>query len=107
MIWVAVICLLVTTLSVGLSVYCTDTIAKALEFSKREHDECHVHTKDVAEGVATVIGKHILLAAAKKFDSIEEQQNIKTLAREQYTPDGPSVPALWLRELAHKMDMSL
>jgi hypothetical protein len=99
--------LFVVFMCVALTFYCVDMTLKVLEATRRSHDDCHLHTKEVAEGVATVIGKHILLAAAEKFDSIEEQQNIKVLAREQYTPDGPSVPALWLRQLADKMDMTL
>jgi hypothetical protein len=87
--------------------YCIDTTVKALEFHRRKHDECHEHTRGVAEAVATVIGRHVLQAAAAKWDSVEEQHRIKTLAREKYVPDGPSVPAIWLRELADQMDLSL
>jgi hypothetical protein len=107
MIWVVVVCLLVTAFCVGLAAYCVDTTAKALEFARLKHDECHQHTKVVAEYVATVIGKHVLQAAADKWDSVEEQMHIKTLAREKYEPEGPSVPAIWMRELADSMDMSL
>lgn len=41
--------------------------------------------------------------AADRWDSIEEQPNIRRLAQ-QYTLDGASMPALWLRSEADRID---
>lgn len=54
--------------------------------------------------IETIISKGhdeaLLLSLADKWDTVEEQGNLQVLAREHYTPGGPSIPALWLRQQA-------
>ena len=41
---------------------------------------------------------------AERWDSIEEQANLRRLANERYSPGGPSMPVIWLREQAELME---
>lgn len=46
----------------------------------------------------------ILRQMAVKWESVEEQSNLIRLARENYTPGGPSMPTIWMREQANLID---
>jgi hypothetical protein len=68
------------------------------------------HAKCVALISSVVSNRVVAIAfrdAANRWDSIEEQADLRRLAREQFKDDGPSMPALWLREQAAKIEASL
>lgn len=47
-----------------------------------------------------------LLIAADAWESVEERMHLERLAREQYQPGGPSMPAIWLRDRAESLHPS-
>lgn len=68
------------------------------------HSECHDR---VAGAVALVSGRirsDLLRTLADRWDSVEEQPNLRRLAAEEYSPGGPSMPAIWLRQQARLID---
>jgi hypothetical protein len=67
----------------------------------RNHTACIM---DIKEAVSRGHDAALMRRLADKWDSTEEQGNLKVLAREQYTPGGPSMPALWLRQQADQTE---
>lgn len=65
-----------------------------------EHDDC---IKAIAASVSRSHSASLMRHLAHKWDAVEEQANLQTLAREQYRPGGPSMPAIWLR---HQADLT-
>jgi len=74
---------------------------------KLEHDQCHEATLAVLKTACRRTDASALRAAADRYDSVEEQNNLRILAQRRYETDGPSMPAIWLREQADKMDPAL
>jgi hypothetical protein len=66
---------------------------------RRKHEECHERTIEVIRRAVGRPEPDALEAAADAWDSIEEQGNLRRLQSE-YTPGGPSMPAIWLRHRA-------
>lgn len=70
-------------------------------------DEKADHAKCVAHLTATS-SNHFVAARvrdlADRWDSIEEQGNLRRLANERYTPGGPSMPVIWLRYQADQLE---
>lgn len=72
-----------------------------------EHEVRHIRARghalclmQIREAVGAFHDAALLTVLAQKWDSPEEQTNLRVLAREKYVPGGPSMPALWLREQA-------
>lgn len=65
------------------------------------------HAKCIAH-VADVTSKRIVAMAlreyARRWDSVEEKANLIALAREQYKPGGPNMPAIWMNQQADLLD---
>lgn len=66
-----------------------------------EHAKCIAH---IASVTSNRFVADRLRQLAEKWDSIEEQANLKQLARERYKPGGPSMPRIWLRQQAELLD---
>lgn len=49
-------------------------------------------------------GASLLRRLADQWDHPAEQGNLNRLAREQYELGGPSMPTIWLRQQANKLD---
>jgi hypothetical protein len=76
---------------------------RRIEFLTDEQgdDMAHEHAKCmsmVAAFVGDEFAARVLEAAANDWDSAEEMGNLKMLAREEYKPGGPSMPAIWMRK---------
>lgn len=74
---------------------------------KTAHESCHEATLAVLSTASKRTDASALRAAADRWDSIEEQGNLKRLASERYKPGGPSMPTIWLRAEADRMDPAL
>lgn len=71
---------------------------------KNRHEVCHEAVEAVLRTACARTDASILRVMADKWDSIEEQTNLKQLARERYEAGGPSMPAIWLRQQADLID---
>lgn len=65
------------------------------------HAKCIAH---VASVVSNRVVAEALRQAADRYDSVENQGGLRVLAREKYQPGGPSMPTLWLREEADRIE---
>ena len=75
---------------------------KELRFTRaRNHGLC---VMDIIEIVHGAHDATLLRNLADKWDSPAEQGNLTILARERYSPGGPSMPALWLRAQADRLE---
>jgi hypothetical protein len=87
--------------------YCTNTTTAAIRYGIDQHNRCHEHTEDLIQKVTSQVGPLVLRAAAEKFDAIEEQHKLKQMAAQEWKPDGPSVPAIWMLEQAEILEHGL
>lgn len=62
-----------------------------------DHAAC---TIGLMEAISKAHDADLLRRAADRWESPDEQGNLRILAREKYSPGGPSMPALWLRQQA-------
>lgn len=62
-----------------------------------QHAVCILTIQQAISGAHDAV---LLRQLADKWDSVAEQGNLRVLAREQYSPGGPSMPAIWLRQQA-------
>lgn len=86
-------------------------LAMSFQRNQRLNDELHEerdanHAKCIAH-ITSYVGDqfaaNVLRAAAQAWDSIEEKPHIQRLGREQFLPEGPSMPSIWLRDRADTM----
>lgn len=45
-----------------------------------------------------------LRAAADRWDSVESKPRLQVLSQARYSPGGPSMPAIWLRDEADRLE---
>lgn len=77
------------------------------EFKHREASSKADHAKCIALISSVVSNRVVAMAfrdAAARWDSLEEQANLRTLANTVYQPGGPSMPVIWLNAEADKLD---
>lgn len=68
------------------------------------HGQCHVDTMEAVTSIASAKGRSAYLRIlAERYDSIEERPNLHRISG-AYRADGASIPALWLREEADRLD---
>lgn len=71
------------------------------ERSRADHAKCIAHVASMSSNrVAAMALRH----AAEKWDSVEEQSNLRQLAHERYSPGGPSMPVIWLEQQAELVE---
>lgn len=58
----------------------------------------------ISEFVSDRLIAQSLRTMAEKWDNVETQPLLTTLAREKYEPGGPGMPAIWLRYEADRID---
>jgi hypothetical protein len=68
---------------------------------KADHAKCIAH---IASATSNRVIAMALRERAEKWDSIENQADLRRLANERYSPGGPSMPTIWLREEADLID---
>lgn len=64
------------------------------------HAKCIAH---IAEYVGNEYAAMVLRAAAHDWDSAEESNRLKVLARLRYSAGGPGMPAIWLNDRADRL----
>ena len=75
-----------------------ERLQRELRFNlARRHTLCLM---DIKEVVSASHDAALLNRLADRWDSPDEQGNLRILAREKYNPGGPSMPAIWLRQQA-------
>jgi hypothetical protein len=94
-IWLLVVLWMVVVTSVML--WRVERIASQ---NNADHAKCIAHISSV---VSRRVVAEAMRTAAEKWDSVENQLVIGRI-RNEYVPDGTSVPALWLREQADLME---
>lgn len=104
MMWAAIFCLIFMAISAGVTLFCLDRLAKMNHAGINAHDRCHEQAQSLLQMSTVRAEAQALRRAAAAWDSIEEEQAKRILAREKYVEDGPSIPAIWLREQATKLD---
>jgi cytochrome c556 len=97
---IAALVVIVLALLALLAAACIKVERVQEEIRDRDFDEYHRSVEDIARHVRGAHDAALLHRMADRWESVEEQGNLRTLAREQYTPGGPSMPALWLRQQA-------
>lgn len=70
---------------------------RAQDAEDKAHAKCIAH---IAHYVGDEYAAMVLSAAAHDYDSAEEFNHLKVLARMKYQAGGPSMPAIWLRDRA-------
>lgn len=79
-------------------------LAARIEWLMHEnHLDCHDHAHALLARVNHRAAADALRAAADRWDSVEETRVKDTLARKFYKPGGPSMPAIWLRHEADRL----
>lgn len=73
----------------------------ARDEEKADHAKCIAHIASVTSDRFVASRVRDL---AERWDSIEEQGELRRLANEKYTPGGPSMPVIWLRHQADLLD---
>ncbi len=58
-----------------------------------DHAKCVAHIADV---VSARFGAVMLRDMAERYDSVPEVATMMKIKREVWTPDGPTMPALWM-----------
>jgi len=69
-----------------------------------KHNRCHIQTEAALTRLTNQIYATALRHAAEQWDDPANQNHLRRLAREKYSPGGPSMPTIWLREQADKID---
>lgn len=65
-----------------------------------DHAKCIAHIADVTSKRFVAVALDDL---AERYDSIDEKHIIEKIKREEWTPGGPSLPALWLYHHADRL----
>lgn len=104
MIWVAIFCLIFLGMCAGMVLYCIQQVARVSAGEMNAHDRCHEQAQSLLQMSTVRAEAQALRRAANMWDSIEEEHAKRILAREKYVEGGPSIPAIWLREQATKLD---
>lgn len=72
-----------------------------------QDDGTAAHAKCIAH-IADVTSKRVVAVAlrdlSERYDSVPEQAKIRTMARQAWSKEGPSIPALWLMKQADLLD---
>lgn len=84
--------------------WCTNSVIKALNGQTNAHQRCHEQAESLLQMSTVRAEAQALRRAANLWDSVEEEQAKRVLAHEKYVQGGPSIPAIWLREQATKLD---
>lgn len=74
------------------------------ELRDRDFTEHYSCIDSINRAVSAAHDATLLRHLADRWDSVEEQGNLRILAREKYLPGGPAMPALWLRQQADKIE---
>lgn len=69
--------------------------------ARQKHTEC---VDRISSAASTKFAAETLRSAARDWDNPREQANLQRLARERYSPGGPSMPIIWLNDRADRMD---
>lgn len=104
MIWIVVLSLTTSAICAVTMCYCVSELVKTNNGSTNAHDRCHEQVQSMLQMSTVRAEAQALRRAANLWDSVEEAHNIKVLARENFAQDGPSLPTLWLRQQATKLD---
>lgn len=98
MIWLVVtLMVLVVILMVGL----LQSVRFCIRDHQTDHAKCIAHIASVTSNRVVAQAVHNL---AEKWDSIEEQSNLRVLANTKYSIGGPSMPVIWLHEQARRIE---
>lgn len=101
MIWVFFFVWAVTFVALLWYAYRLDRAETARRLEKsRTHALC---ISAIFSQIGDAHAANVLRAAADRWDSIEEQPNLRRLANERYSAGGPSMPAIWLRTEADRL----
>ena len=95
--WLVLAVVLLALACAGLAVMLVLSERKRREDNSRDHLLCIEMIRDT---VSSIHAAEVLEAAARDYDSIEEQGHMKWLAREHYRAGGPSMPVIWLTDRA-------
>lgn len=98
---------LLITLLVGLLLAACIKIEKVQDEVRREVAARHHDSLDFIDMLQAKHEAYLLRRLADQWDHPSEQGVLSKLAREKYNPGGPSMPAIWLREQANKIDPTL
>jgi hypothetical protein len=104
MIWALIFCVIAMLILAGITVYCVNELGRINEGSVNGHDRCHEQAQSLLQMSTVRAEAQALRRAANLWDSIEQEQAKRILAREKYVEGGPSVPAIWLRQQATELD---
>lgn len=73
------------------------------EDDKADHAACIAHIADVTSKRVVAV---TLRELADRYDTGRETVRIERIKREDWKPEGPALPVLWLRDWANEMDPS-
>lgn len=71
------------------------------EDDRADHAKCIAHVADVTSKRMVAV---TLRDLADRYDAGRETVRIERIKREDWTPEGPALPVLWLRDWADEMD---
>ena len=101
MIWVCLALFIVAVLIACLACYRIEAaVDRMLTAVRDNHAECVVMS---TKAISTAHAAQVLRAAADRWDAVENVARQKKLARERWSPEGPTLPAIWMRDLADEM----
>lgn len=101
---IALLLILVVALSV-LSACAYHKITKVQTAMSMEKSRSHAMcVASIFSVVGDAHAARTLRSAADRWDSVEEAAMLTRMAREKYKPGGPSMPAIWMRAEADRLD---